>query len=105
MAELFALNPKTSALTLLESGSIGSLCRSIPSRPIKDSKGEPIKYSVYTDTGRLVSSTYSGGANPHDWKVMAGGVRRRHSGLVRGESHRQREEKAGTYKAKVAKVV
>lgn len=77
--------------------------RKMNSSPVVNDKGEAVRYAIYTAGGKLVKSTFSGGANSHDWKVGLG-VRRRHAGLLHGETHRQREEKAGTYKirAKVA---
>ncbi len=40
-----------------------------------------IKYALYTEGGILLSSTFSGGANPHDWRIKYS-HRRKHSGLT-----------------------
>ena len=48
------------------------------SRRMTDKDNE---YAVYDSGDRLVSSTFSGGANPHAWDTRASGKSRKTSGL------------------------
>ena len=60
------------------SGTRAQCGRELQSRRQTDKENE---LAIYDPNGKLVTSTFSGGANPHAWDTRASGKSRKLSGL------------------------
>lgn len=79
MYTLHSLGRKNNPVVqLIFSGTKAQCGRELQSRRQTDRENE---FAIYDVNGRLISSTFSGGANPHAWDTRASGKSRKLSGL------------------------
>ncbi len=65
--ELYAYSKDSGAFNRIATGTIGALKHEMALLTSSGKKDKRPHYLIYNEHGQLVSSTVSGGANPHTW--------------------------------------